>query len=84
MSHRRVNVHEPRARAPVDPHALQEIEAVIATWPGDDARIGLLVVGSWLAGDTLTLRRAWLRLNAYQIGWLAQVLKEIDPGLPTS
>ena len=84
MTRRHVDARGPQARARVDQSALSEIEAVIATWPGDEARIGLLVIGSWLVGDTATLRRAWLRLNAYQIGWLAQVMKEIDPGLPTS
>ena len=81
---RRVETHRPFTPRAIAPDVLRDVEAEIARWPEDEARVGLLVVGSWLAGDVLTLRRAWLRLTPFQIGWLNQVLKEIDPGLPTS
>ncbi len=84
MTRHRVEVHGERRPRAVDPAALRDIEAEIAKWPEAEARIAMLAIGSWLAGDTVTLQRAWLRLSPFQIGWLNQVLKEIDPGLPRS
>jgi hypothetical protein len=84
MTRRSVEPGGPEMRPVIDPISLKEIEAVIATWPEEEAPIGLLVIGSWLAGDTSTLRRAWLRLSPMRVGWLSHVLHEIDPGLPTS
>ncbi len=84
VTRRRVEVHEGSRPRAVDPAALRDIEAEIAKWPEEEARMAMLVIGSWLAGDRVTLQRAWLRLSPFQIGWLNQVLNEIDPGLPRS